>query len=294
VPVKEAIGSLSAPGWSSSLAGALLDEIESGKSLGEAMAARVGEVPAEHAGLVIAGERAGKLVEMIDRILLDLAAGAEMRGALFLKTAYPLAVLAIAAVLLPLPMVFQGGLGSYLLLELAIFAPVLAVLLVIRRMSRRSGSGALGVACERVLLVTPFLERHIRQSALARSLHVLGLSLEAGLGFAESLQLAARATRWRWLRGELEEVEQEIRRGKSAAQAFRWLSGLSETALRRLEAGERAGNIDRGCIEIARELREHCRWRLEVLLPVVSILLYLAAGGFVLWRFIAVLRTVGY
>lgn len=282
VPLKESLGAIAERKGPRSAAARLLERIEAGESLADAMAS-ISFRP-EHVALVRAGEEAGRLTEMLESVLGDDEQLRRARRSLLQQSVYPLAVLVLVFVLQGVSLYVVSGrwLESY-----AALAPVLLVLaaaafLLWRGPAVLPRGGGLRSSIERLLLVTPGLRALLVDRILGRALRLESRLLEAGMSFEGSLPVVRESVGWDVVASEIDLVRRDIGAGRTAAVAFSRLSRLPRSALDRIAHAERAGRLDAELAAIGSQMIERYLHRMEVTLRVVPIIVYLLAGAMVL------------
>jgi type II secretory pathway component PulF len=285
IPLKESLANLEARGRGrrSRLAREVLEALERGETLAGALrGARAVRLPPVHLALIDAGERSGTLSEMLGRVLDDLELLRQTRATVATRALYPVAVLIAAAVLPPLYLLVTGRAGEYLRLQLRIFAP-LATLFVLWRLRDRivPHGSAVRNALERVVRAVPLLGRFLIEYALSRALSLLGVLLEAGFGFADSLPLVGRASGWRFLEQAFARADAKIRDGATAAEALEVVTAIPSALRSRIATGEVSGTLDRALQDCGRELWEATATRLDRFVRLLPVVLILLAGAVV-------------
>ena len=267
------------------LADALSSKIEAGSTFAEALASLETPVPAGHAALIAAGESSGRLDETLAEIIEEETVLRDARRRLMLRLAYPLVICCLASLLPFLYLVFTGRTGEYLLIQACVFGPLAAFMMAWRYRDRifPRGSG-FRFLLERILVKLPFVGRLVREYSLAGSLQLLGRLLRAGLGFSDGLPLVGEASRLRGLSLQLGEMAARISGGASASEGLECLEGIPLELRSRLASGDVSGTLDRALIESGNELREAALARLEKIVKVLPVLVYLLAAGIVLWQ----------
>jgi type II secretory pathway component PulF len=279
VPVKSALDSIARKKGPRSLAAVLLSHVENGQCLGEAMGSYPRRIPAEHAALVLAGERSGRLTEVIDNIIEDAASIAEIRKSFLIQVLYPAVVIVAALVLGPLSLyVFTGRVVAHFPAYFVVILFMTAVVLFLWKGPKwLPPDSGLRLSLERFLLAIPGLRGLLHSSLAGRALRLEGMLLGAGLSFEESLPLVGETMGWELLRADLARVEDSIQGGSTAAEGFRHFSGLSDDVLSRLAAAETSGNLDAAMKLTGEELLRSFQYRLTVTLKILPYLLYLIA-----------------
>ena len=288
VPVKEALASIAEEGSSKPLAAVVLDAVESGKTLGEAMREQPA-VPTVHAALICAGEESGKLVEILTGIITDLDKMLDAKRSLMRQAVYPVAVFGLVLLLPPVSLyVFTGDVMPGLSLNLAILLVLGSIALILAKGPGLFPRGAFRLAAERAFFAIPGLRSLVRDRVVGRVLSLEGLLLEAGLGLDDSLALVKEAVGWQTVENEVDEVARDIREGHTAGESFRRLSRLESTAITRLANAEKAGRLGAGLKQVGEEMRQRFIHRLQVTFAVLPVFIYLAAALFILSRALSV------
>ena len=248
LPILEALSSLgrSPHRGVAAVAERLRAEIQAGRPLAEALAADPAFPPA-HAALIGAAERVGAVPPMLLRLRDEVDRAIAARRALLAQAAYPLFVLALAALLPPIYLIFEGRTGAYVVSEIMLFGGAAALVALAHALRHRARG---------FLVKLPFVGSWLHRAALGESISLLGLLVGAGIGVQEALEITAGATRWPALSGELRRAAQELRAGQNLAGALATLSGLPPQERGIIASGERAGAMDRALVSAGRGLEE--------------------------------------
>ena len=290
VPLKQSLATLAGGGKCARLARESLASVDRGRTFAEALADVHGaDVPSEHIVLVEAGERSGRLDTMIERIIADVELLRDMRTQMVSRSLYPLLILVATVMLPPLYHLFSGLVSEYLRIQLAFFGPIaLLVVLWYQRDRIAPPASALRSTLQGVLRKVPVLGPFTVDHALSRSLSLLGLLLEAGLGWEDSLPLVGRASGWIFLEREFRAADEKIRQGATATESLCALSSLPRDFHSAIATGEVSGSLDsalKHCGEILRERTTTRVDRVLSVLPVVALLLAGLVAGLIVVRF---------
>ncbi len=296
IPITEALANLasatSGTGGYRDFAECLLERIEESVPLSEALAAYPAIVPAVDVALVRAGERSGRLDQVLESIVTRVDASIELRRDLLRRSAYNIFLTVMMVALMPLSLVFTGRLLSYLLIQVVFFGGVFSLIAIVRRgLDRAAERPAMSEAFERFVFAIPWWGKQQVKLALAVMFEVLGVVLEAGLTVGEAVPLAAGTTRWPGLRRTVLEAGVAMESGESVDDAFRSIEQYMEgTWRRRLAAAQYAGRTDRGFLELAIVWKSEFRRSVENFLRILPIFVLLIVGGVILaWA----LSTIG-
>ena len=278
------------------LAQSVHDRVLRGATLAESMAAETSLVPEEHVALIEAGERSGTLVKILARLVERVDRRREATSKLLQLTLYPTSCLVLAVVLLPLYLIFQGRGNAYLLIQAAFFVPFLSLALLLwKRSSLLSASSQARVALEDALLRLPWAGKICFQLAMARAFDLMGLLLEAGMTFDDTLRLSAGTVPWERLRREVHSLRALIKAGRNVSGAFREAPAFASQAswLARITVGEKVGRLDRSFLELGEELEKSAYVRIQRAIRLLPVLLIPLIGAVVLWRALSVLGGIG-
>ncbi len=294
---------------------ALSREVSAGSSLSEALQRHPRYFGRLHVSLVAAGERSGRL----PGLLTSLATWLERREAIRKKVSsalsYPLAVLAIAVVVVGLMLIhvvpeFErmfSGYGAEL--------PPLTNLVVRLSESLRGngltwlGSLAFGAAAlywirrrfgqvrhleDRLKLRLPLLGSLLEKAALARFMRTLATLLDAGLPAVEALGAAAGACGNRLFETQIRQARDDVATGLGLRRAMTCLEALPPTLVQMVGVGEATGRLGEMCLHLADRYDEELQTaadRLGALLePLLMAILGVLIGGLVLAMYLPIFR----
>ncbi len=207
----------------------------------------------------------GRLAEMLER---QYESNKNIKGALI----YPICVL-IAMVLgaaflvmfvipkfsslyskrnidLPLPTVVLVNLSNFLRAYWPlVLAGVAAVIYVIKGAWKKE---AIRARMDGWLHKIPFLRDVLRGLAVSRFCHVLGTSLQSGLGLIDALEMSARASGRPLLIQDVEKMTEQVKEGGRLTDVMLACGYLPGFARRMIAAGEEAAEMPRMCEIVAR------------------------------------------
>ncbi len=201
----------------------LAGQVESGRTLDEAIASKIGRFPPHVRGLVLAGARSGRLADVLGEYVRTASVGEELRRQFWATLAYPLVTLGAVVVLvgfichLSVQAVggLMGDLPAILLLSRPQASPGQAQLLIVLAkfvdqngltvllatfgvaalawVTARAGMGA--ARRRRLACRVPVLGPVLRFAALAEFCHLLAMLIEAKVPLPAALELASGAVR---------------------------------------------------------------------------------------------------
>jgi general secretion pathway protein F len=261
--------------------------MQSGLTLAEALAALPEQAPREHMALVEAGERSGTLAATLARLVATLDQSRAVRNEFRSRLAYPLWLLVLSVVLLPLYKFILGDALGYFLIQACFFIPAGAIAFLAWKGPAMVPPGSAGRArAEGFLLSLPWLGSLLLERAMGSALGLLGRLLGAGLPFAEAIPIAGGAQGWDSLRAEFQEMRARLEEKRSVSEAALSLRFFRQEPERfsRVHAGEKGGTLDRTFEELGAVLEAQCAERLKRAFRLLGIVGILLVGAIVLVR----------
>jgi len=295
---------------------AILTEVHSGvvegQRLSEAMRRESASFPALYRAMIAAGEGAGTLPLITERLAALLERQAEMRGKLIGALAYP-AILSLVAILvvmglmvsvvprvveqfdnvdqqLPLITRIVIGISAFL----ASYWWALAIVIIVGGLIfwQALKQPAFRLSVDRTILRLPLLGKLLRNLHAARMARTLATMVASRLPLLEGLRLTGGTIRNKVLARANDEIVEAVRSGGSLSGAMR-ASGVFPPLLVYLAAsGESAGQLDlmleRAAEYLEREFDNFTSTALSLLEPLIIV----AMGGVVAVIILAILLPI--
>jgi general secretion pathway protein F len=234
-----ALGEELPPGRLRRVLGAVSASLGRGDSLDQAIAEQRGALPEHLRGLVLAGERTGRLGEVLARFAAYTQIGVDVRRRLWLSLAYPIIALGFTALLLLFILVFIVSGFDQIFKDFNLKLPLMSVWLIAVSQTLRGswieivtslaivGAVAalalamIGPAARRsVLSRIPLLGPVWRWTSLAEFCHLLGLLLESSVPLPEALPMASAGVVDADVRHAARDLAREIEGGGLLAGAI--------------------------------------------------------------------------
>lgn len=283
-----------------------------GQRLSEAMRRESNSFPALYRAMIAAGEGAGTLPLITDRLAILLERQAEMRGKLIGALAYP-AILSLVAILVvmglmvsvvprvveqfdnvdqQLPLITRIVIGISAFLAnyywLLIIITFVGVLLFAQGLKRP----AFRMSVDRTVLRIPLLGKLLRNLHAARMARTLATMVASRLPLLEGLRLTGGTIRNKVLSAANDDIVEAVRSGGSLSGAMR-TSGVFPPLLVYLTAsGESAGQLDqmleRAAEYLEREFDNFTSTALSLLEPLIIVVM----GGVVAVIILAILLPI--
>ncbi len=283
-----------------------------GQRLSEAMRREAVSFPALYRAMIAAGEGAGTLPLITERLAALLERQAEMRGKLIGALAYP-AVLSLVAILVvmglmvsvvprvveqfdnvdqQLPLITRIVIGISAFLASYWWAILIAVVLGGLLFIQALKQPAFRLSVDRTVLRLPLLGKLLRNLHAARMARTLATMVASRLPLLEGLRLTGGTIRNKVLSGANDDIVEAVNSGGSLSGAMR-ASGVFPPLLVYLTAsGESAGQLDlmleRAAEYLEREFDNFTSAALSLLEPLIIV----AMGGVVAVIILAILLPI--
>lgn len=285
----------------------LIENIEGGQTLSQAMAAHPAVFNRVFVSLVRAGEASGQLPEILASLAESLKWEDELASQSKKLLLYPSFVAAIVIAAMSFLMIymvpqlksFVKGMGQilplhtrilfflsdlfagywYLFLLLPIGALLIALLIFYRSPRARLG-------LDRMKLRLPVIGQILNKIILARFANILAMLYAAGIPVLESINVTRQVVDNRVVYQALQRVEQSIREGRSVAGAFHDTNLFPSLVTRMLKIGESTGNLDTALLNVSyfynRDVREAVARAQTMIEPILTVCMGLMLGWIML------------
>jgi general secretion pathway protein F len=283
-----------------------------GQRLSDAMRRESNSFPALYRAMIAAGEGAGTLPLITERLAVLLERQAEMRGKLIGALAYP-AILSLVAILVvmglmvsvvprvveqfdnvdqQLPLITRMVIGISAFLASYYWVLIILAVLGALVFTQALKQPAFRLAVDRNILRIPLLGKLLRNLHAARMARTLATMVASRLPLLEGLRLTGGTIRNKILSAANDEIVETVRSGGSLSGAMR-ASGVFPPLLVYLTAsGESAGQLDimleRAAEYLEREFDTFTSTALSLLEPLIIV----AMGGVVAVIILAILLPI--
>ncbi|MFZ5484378.1 MAG: type II secretion system inner membrane protein GspF [Pseudomonadota bacterium] len=286
-------------------------EVRGGQSLGRALAAHPKTFDGLYRAIVEAGEHAGALARVMDRLAGWLEGREALRQKWLAAMAYPVIVSGVALLMLiglltyvtpqvlqvfaqgkavlPWPTRILIGLSEALRVTWPFLLGGLAVAVWAGRRALRQP--ALRLRAHALWLRLPVLGRLLRTTDTARFADTLAILVGAGVPLLTALNAAAGVLGNDLLRAQATEAATRVREGVSLSRALAQ-GGFSPVLTRLIASGEASGRLPELLDKAARQQGEELGRRLTRLTTLLEPLLILGMGVMVLAIVLAILMPI--
>jgi type IV pilus assembly protein PilC len=289
--------------------------IESGTSLSQAFREHPAQFDALYCNLVSAGETAGMLDAILDRLATYkekiLALKSKIKSALF----YPMSVIVVAIVVvwvimvwvipafkqvfssfgadLPAPTLMVIAISDFFvrwwwLMFMAIAGAVTAYLALYRR------SAAFRFALDRISLKIPVIGPILEKATIARWTRTLATMFAAGVPLVESLDAVAGAAGNALYAAGTKRIQTEVSTGTNLTNAMSNTKLFPTMVLQMVQIGEESGSLDGMLSKIAefyeREVDDAVAALSSLLEPIIIVFLGVVIGGLVVSMYLPIFK----
>ena len=291
------------------------NDVETGSSLSQAFAKHPVHFDRLFTNLVAAGEQAGILDSLLDRIASYkekiLAIKGKIKAALF----YPIAVIVVATLVisvmmlfvipefksvfasfgadLPAPTMIVIGISDffvefwYVVLGIPIIA-VIAISWIYKR------STAMQIGIDRIILKLPVIGDIIRKATVARWTRTLSTMFAAGVPLVEALDSVGGASGNHVYLTATRQVQNEVSTGTSLTVAMQNANVFPTMVVQMVSIGEESGQLDGMLSKVAdffeQEVDEAVSGLSQLLEPIIMVFLGTVIGGLVIAMYLPIFK----
>ena len=289
------------------------DHLREGMSFADAWATLGPEITPFETAVLISGERAGTIGDVLNQLGGYLDEQERLRDSVVSALIYPAIVTGLALLVgismfgfiiptisdlfreskVELPMITRVFLGAgrfvFALGLPLLLASVAGCMLWIRHLRTNAAARE---RWEQSLFRLPLIARGYRILANLRFSRTMSLLLRGGVPIVEAMELAGAATGSTWLRRCLHAEANSVRDGRTLAQALRNVGPLGGSLPGWIQAGEASGDLDRMLEQAAERYQQQWTRFVRRVTVVIEPVLILAVGLFVLVVALAILTPI--
>ena len=290
-------------------------DVETGSSLSQAFSKHPVYFDKLFCNLVAAGEQAGILDSLLDRIAAYkekiLAIKGKIKSAMF----YPIAVIVVAAIVVTVIMLFVvpefkkvfSSFGAELpaptLLVIAIsdgfvahwyivFGAIAAIFMTISATYKRSN--AMQIAVDRTVLQMPVVGDIIRKATVARWTRTLSTMFAAGVPLVEALESVGGASGNYVYVTATRQIQTEVSTGTSLTVAMQNANVFPSMVVQMVSIGEESGQLDSMLGKVAdffeQEVDDAVAGLSQLLEPIIMVFLGTIIGGLVVAMYLPIFK----
>lgn len=307
------------PGPMKRIAGSLLEDVEGGTSLSEAMQKHDAVFDALYTNMVRAGEAGGVQEEILNRLSGFLAQSESIKSRVKGALAYPAAIVTVAVGVLMLVFAFvipkfksvfesmgqKGGLHWTTETVIAIgehmqvwwWTYVLGVVLLVA-LHRLLLARVLGYRSfmHGVALKMPLFGTLVHKSLVARFARTFGTLIQSGVPHLEALDILEASTRNVHMKSAVSRVQASIREGAGFAIPMGESRMFDDIVVNMVDVGEQTGELDRMLAKVAdryeTEVDRTVETTFKMIEPIILVVMAVAVGFIVFALFMPLLTMM--
>jgi len=278
-------------------------DIEGGSSLADALSRHPEVFPALYVSMIQAGETAGTLDEILDRLAALNEHEKDTRARIKEATRYPKIVvtsISVAFVVLvsfvvprfaamfsrfgatlPLPTRIMIGI-SHVFRDYWFVMIIVASLIALGfRWYTNTKSGRL--RWDGLMLQIPVFGPLFLKITVSRFTHILGMLLRSGVHILDSLKIASATTGNTVISQELDKLRESVREGGGLSQQLRESRVFTPIVVQMLSVGEESGKMDEMLAKVSQYYELEADYTIKNLSSLIEPALIITIGGMVLF-----------
>ena len=292
------------------------EDVEAGAALADAMKKHPKTFDALYSNMIAAGEAGGILDTILKRLAVYIEKNVKLKGDVKSAMIYPVAVIAIAAIVvgailwkvIPTFATLFAGLGAQLPLPTRIviamsdgvvawgWLVVLSIFafgwIIARYYSTPGGRHAI----DALLLKTPVLGNILRKVSVARFCRTLSTLLSSGVPILDGLDITARTSGNAIIEAAIQKTRSGIERGETVSGPLKDTNVFPSMVVQMINVGETTGALDAMLSKIADfyedEVDSAVAGMLTLLEPLMIAFLGVVVGGIVIAMYLPIFDLI--
>ena len=315
LPLEEGLSIVSRQTHSRKIRGILLalhTRILEGHSLSEGLEEYMHFFPAVYRATVAAGEQAGRLHEVLNRLADHTEQTYETREKIMLALLYPMLLLVLSVTIVSGLMVYVVPDVIDVFVETGqTLPPMTRALIAISGFISRNGLVLVAVVllsmvmcsivlrrprmrliAHRHMLQLPVIGRFSKGVSCARFARTLNILFDSGVPLVEALKIVGRVQSNQWMRQQVEEATQKVVEGSSLNAALKQSGSFPPMMIQMIASGEAGGELAAMLQRVALDQEREVQTLVRVGLGLLEPLMLLLMGMCVLFIVLAVLLPI--
>lgn len=279
----------------------VLGDVKSGVALSDSFAAQGDLFPRLYSATLLAGERSGDLVAVLDRYISYQQVMDAVRRRVTTALTYPAVLLTLAFGLvillmtyviprfaefyvgfageLPLPTAIVMGVSKALRQNLVYIVPAVLVSVYALRRWMRTDAGRARI--DRVQLKIPFIGKVFHLFSLSQFVRSLATLLAGGTPLVNALEIATTTVTNFAISGPLARVAPRVREGQALWTSLEKTHLFPELSLAMVQVGEATGALEGMLFNVSRFYDESIELRLGQVVSLIEPLVLVLMGGII-------------
>ncbi|WP_437225242.1 type II secretion system F family protein [Planctomicrobium sp. SH661] len=294
----------------------VIEDVESGNTLSEAMAKQPKAFDNLYVNMVKAGEAGGALEIILQRLAEFKERAQSLKRKVQGAMIYPCAVITVATLIVGFIMYYIIPKFKEIFIGFGVELPAMTVLLItmsdavvsywflipviplsiviLAKIIKKNKTGAYII--DRVLLKVPILGQIISKSTVARTCRTLGTLIASGVPILEALSIARDTAGNEVFRKAFDHIHSAIREGESMAVPLRETRIVDDLVVNMVDVGEETGALDNMLYKVADVYDEEVGVLVEGLInmlePLMVVVLGLIVGFIVIALFMPLVKLL--
>jgi type IV pilus assembly protein PilC len=300
------------------IAGSLVEDVEGGTALSEAMAKHDAVFDPLYTNMVRAGEAGGVQEEILNRLSGFLTTSEEIKSRVKGALAYPVAILVVAVLVLLLVFAFvipkfrqvfatlgEGnlhwttdlvmGIGEHLKVWWWTYLVGAVLIVALHRLLMAKALGYRSVM-HRLALKMPLFGGLVHKSLVARFARTFGTLIQSGVPHLEALDILLASTNNVHMRSAVSDVQGSIKEGAGFAVPMGESGMFDDIVVNMVDVGEQTGELDRMLAKVAdryeKEVDQTVDTTFKLIEPILLVVMAVAVGFIVFALFMPLLTMM--
>ena len=294
----------------------VIEDVESGNTLSEAMSKQPKAFDTLYVNMVKAGEAGGALEVILQRLAEFKEKSQSLKRKVQGAMIYPAAVLLVAAVIVggimyfiipKFKTIFEGfdvelpditklliSMSNAVVSYWYLIPTIPIGLILLMKIIKKNKTGA--YILDRVSLKVPLLGAIISKSTVARTARTLGTLIASGVPILEALAIARDTAGNEVFRKAFEHIQSSIREGETMAVPLRETRITDDMVVNMVDVGEETGALDNMLYKVADVYEEEVTVLIEGLVnllePIMTVVLGIIVGFIVIALFLPLVKLL--
>ncbi len=279
----------------------IIEDIESGSTLSEAMAKHPKAFDRLYCNMVKAGEAGGALEAILQRLADFKEKAQSLKRRIQSAMVYPIVVIGVATLIvafilywivpkfqaifddfnLPLPLMTQYLIkASKFIIKrwwVCLITPIIFVIII--KLLYRLKTGA--YILDKIFLMIPVMGDIAEKSTVARTMRTLATLVQSGVPILESLNIVRDTAGNAVFERAFTRIYESIREGETIAQPLREARIVDDIVVNMIDVGEETGELDTMLHKIASNYDEEVEALVESLVSLLEPIMIVVLGGII-------------
>lgn len=304
VPIVQSLEAMSRGARSAGMSNVLrmvTQDVERGRRLGDALAARPAVFDRLYINLIRAGEEGGVLESVLNRLASYIETSVKLRGKVKSALFYPAAIVVVAIIVIAFIMVFVVPKMSEMFTQSGQQLPALTLWVINASkffqhywyiMIATLVAIPMGIkmyydtddgrkVCDAIFIEIPVFGDLIKKSAIARFSRTLATLLASGVRIIDALEISSATTGNWMIEKALLETKDAVSRGKTLAEPLAKIPYFPNMVTQMISIGEQTGNIDAMLSKVADFYEDEVENATDAMTSLMEPILMVVLGGII-------------